>query len=403
MPRPKSAVPRLYLHKPSGRVRVRIDGREVWLGKQGSPEAEEAYRRVVAEYLTTGSAPPRETRPGQGPVVAELIVAYWAFAKAYYVKDGRPTSEVHILRGTLRLLREHYGSTTAADFGPLRLKALREVMVTKDWCRGSVNARISRIKRLFKWGVENELIPASVHHGLSAVAGLRQGRTEAKESAPVLPADEADVNAILPHVSRQVKDMIRIQCYTGMRPGEVCALRPSDVNRDGEVWEYRPPSHKTQHHGRERVVFIGPKAQAILAPYIDNRPAAAYCFSPAEAEAERFVAKRAARKTRVQPSQQNRSKANPKRVKGNRYTVPSYRQAIERGCEKVNEKRGKEELPPIVVWKPNQLRHSAATAIRKTFGLEAAQVALGHAKGDITQVYAERDAALGRKVAAEIG
>ena len=35
-------------------------------------------------------------------------------------------------------------------------------------------------------------------------------------------------------------------------------------------------------------------------------------------------------------------------------------------------------------WSPNRLRHSAATAIRQRFGLEAAQVPLGHASADVT-------------------
>jgi site-specific recombinase XerC len=42
-------------------------------------------------------------------------------------------------------------------------------------------------------------------------------------------------------------------------------------------------------------------------------------------------------------------------------------------------------------WAPNRLRHSAATEIRKNFGLEAAQVILGHSAADVTQIYAERD------------
>lgn len=42
-------------------------------------------------------------------------------------------------------------------------------------------------------------------------------------------------------------------------------------------------------------------------------------------------------------------------------------------------------------WSPNRLRHSRGTEIRKEFGLEAAQVFLGHSAADVTQVYAERD------------
>jgi integrase len=54
-------------------------------------------------------------------------------------------------------------------------------------------------------------------------------------------------------------------------------------------------------------------------------------------------------------------------------------------------------------WAPNQLRHQHATRVRKEFGLEAAQVALGHARADVTQIYAEKNAALAATVAAKIG
>jgi site-specific recombinase XerC len=54
-------------------------------------------------------------------------------------------------------------------------------------------------------------------------------------------------------------------------------------------------------------------------------------------------------------------------------------------------------------WHPNQLRHTAATMIRRDYGLEAAQVILGHSKADVTQIYAERDAAKAIEVIRNIG
>ena len=54
-------------------------------------------------------------------------------------------------------------------------------------------------------------------------------------------------------------------------------------------------------------------------------------------------------------------------------------------------------------WNPNQLRHSAATKIRKHFGLEAAQVALGHSEANVTQIYAERDMTLATEVMRKLG
>lgn len=52
---------------------------------------------------------------------------------------------------------------------------------------------------------------------------------------------------------------------------------------------------------------------------------------------------------------------------------------------------------------PIQMRHSAATEIRKRFSLEGAQLVLGHATANITQVYAERDLPAAGRIAAEVG
>jgi integrase len=42
-------------------------------------------------------------------------------------------------------------------------------------------------------------------------------------------------------------------------------------------------------------------------------------------------------------------------------------------------------------WHPHQLRHNAATELRKEFGIEAARIILGHRSAAITEVYAEKD------------
>ena len=96
-------------------------------------------------------------------------------------------------------------------------------MIDSGLARTTINQRVGRIVRLFKWAVENELVPPGVHHGLKAVAGLQKGRSEARETEPVRPVPDAPVEAIRPHVARQVWAMIELQRLTGMRPGEVVA------------------------------------------------------------------------------------------------------------------------------------------------------------------------------------
>ena len=118
---------------------------------------------------------------------------------------------------------------------------------------------------------------------------------------------------------------------------------------------------------------------------------------------------RAARKTRVQPSQQNRRKPIPRRKPRDKYGKDAYITAVRRACDPAD--RAAHEMAPDVAadtriiprWSPNQLRHAAATEIRRRFGLEAAQVVLGHSKADVTQVYAERDSTLAARVMLEMG
>lgn len=218
--------------------------------------------------------------------IVELIRDYWAFAKTYYRKNGKPTSQVEQINNSLKPLNKLYGETPAKDFGPLALKAVRQEFIKADFCRDEINRKTQKIVRMFKWAVANEKVPASVHHGLKAVEGLKKGRCEVRESPPVKPVPEPFVNAVLPHVSRQVAAMIQLQRLTGMRPGEVVIIRTMDINTAGAIWEYRPESHKTEHHGKDRVIFIGPRAQAILKPWLKT-DMTAYLFSPRESMTER--------------------------------------------------------------------------------------------------------------------
>ncbi len=398
MPNKPRKVPSYRLHKPTGQAVVRIDGRDHYLGRHGTEASHEAYRRTIAEWLTHATTQPAP-RPGQPDApdlsVNELILAFWdRFAGRHYRRpDGTPTGELGNYRDSLRPLRHLYGHTPARDFGPLALKVVRQAMIEAGLARTTINQRVGRIVRLFKWAVENELVPPSVHQALKAVRGLQEGRSEARETVPIKPVSEADVEAIRPFVARQVWAMIELQRLTGMRPGEVTTLRARDLDTSGEVWVYTPATHKTAHLGRGRRIYLGPGAQAVLGPWLRPDPAS-YLFVPREAVEERLAERRRRRRTPMTPSQRARSrKGYPGRPPGERYTTQTYHHAVMYGCRRAG----------IAPWHPNQLRHSAATTIRAKFGLEAAQVILGHAKADTTEIYAEKDARLALRIAAEVG
>lgn len=387
-------IPSYRLHKARGLAVVTLDGKDHYLGPYDSPESWEKYHRLIADHLANRGKPVLPPPTGEPLTIQRLCLAYSDFAETYYVKDGKPTAEVDCVTYALQRLIKLYGTTPAAEFGPKSLKLVRDEYIRDGQVRGTINNNVARIKRMFRWAVENELVPPSTHHALAAVAGLRKGRSAAKESTPVRPVDDAHITAALPFMAPAVQAMVRLQRLTGCRPGEVCQMRPCDIDRSGDVWCFRPQSHKTEHHDQDRRIFIGPQAQAILKPWLDRDPEA-FCFSAAEMVAQQLREKHARRKVPLRYGNRPRTnrKRNPKRKAGRCYTRDSYRRAIERACTEAK----------VPAWSPNQLRHTRATELRRLHGLDAAQVVLGHTEAFVTQIYAERDFHKAEEVMRQVG
>jgi integrase len=401
------------------------------LGKWGSAESKAEYGRVIQRWEAAGRRLAEDV--GGDITINELILAFMAHVGEYYRDgDGRPTHEAEFgFPLSLRPLRELYGSECAADFGPLKLKAVRERIVNSGVSRRTVNQRTWRIKKMFKWGVENELVPPSVYHGVQAVSGLQRGRTLARETEPVRPVSAETVEATLPFLPPTAAALVRLQLLTGARAGELVTLRACNLETSGDIWVYRPRQHKSAHHGMSREIHIGPKAQAVLKPWL-KLGLQAFLFSPREAEEARQAERGRKRQTPRYPSHMRRNErkrrgAKRRRAPKDRYTTQSYGRAVARACDlafplpETLAKRSdettaewKSRLTPeqhvrVKAWRrehrwhPHQLRHLHATEVRRDYGLEGAQVALGHAHADVTQIYARCDASLAKRIAREIG
>lgn len=378
MPRQRRK-PAYTLHKPSGQARVRIGGKDHYLGAFGTKESREEYDRLIDQfYVNEGDVTPVTI------TVRELTVLFIRHAYAYYRRDGEPTGEADNFRQAIRPLNALFRDLRVREFGPKRLMQVRDRMIELGMVRTSINRSIARVKQVFKWGVTQELVPAPVYSALAAVEGLRADRSGAAESEPVQPVPEADIDAVKNHVTAPVWAMIHLQRLTGMRPSEVRAMRCGDIDRSGKVWQFTPRRHKTQHHGRGRVVFIGPRAQLILRPFLTDDPDL-YVFRPSDGRAE-FVGREYREGAKVAVRNSHGQNAP--------YTHHGYDASIRRACRKAK----------VDPWSPGRLRHNAATSIRAEFGdIEAARVVLGHSTPTITEVYAEKDLAAARAVMAKVG
>ena len=429
---PTTSTPKLCRHQGQHQGYVTLDGREYYLGdwparcgKKPPPEVRARFDELIAKWFANGRQLPDERPPLS---VNEVLLAYIKWAEVHYVPKRAKDDQNRFIRYAAAVVRELFGRTPAAEFGPKKLRLVREAMVQRDWCRNLVNAQVDRVRRMFKWAVGEELVPGDVYHALRAVESLRRGAAGVRETEPVKPVLVETVEAVLPHLTPTMRAMVRVQLLTGMRPGELCQLRAADINMTGEngVWLFRPRQHKTQHHGHARVVVIGPQAQEVLRPFL--KAGEEYVFSPKAAERVRHAERRADRKSPLTPSEAARKpKANPKRPKRERYDETSFRNAIYRACDRAfpppdqlarppKESKAKwlarltpDERAALTKWQsehrwhPNQLRHTAATVIRREHGIEAARVILGHSKLTTTEIYAEADQVKAAKVMARIG
>jgi integrase len=436
MPRLVHSTPKYSKHKASGQAVVTIDARDVYLGPHGTAASRREYDRVISEWLARGRRRAVEDEKADLRIV-ELVAAFWKHAQGYYSADH--PGELGSFKVLLKLLKRLYGDTLIAEFGPQQLKALRHAMIKADWARKYINRQVVRLRQVFKWGVSERMVSGDVLFELKSVPGLKTGRTEARESEPVKPVADHLVEGALEFLSPTVRAMVRLQLVTGMRPGEMCAMRTGNIDTTGELWLYQPAKHKTQHHGHQRLIFLGPKAKAILGPLL--RPDLQLpIFSPAESEAwhrERRAGERTTPESCGNAAGTNRRR-RPGRKPGKRFKVDAYRRAIEYACDRafpppeelgrirVAGRRGKDDLRWETVkdhrtrlgeekwaallawrqahrWHPHQLRHNAGTALRKRYGLEGAQVILGHKSLAVTEIYAEKNIAEAQRIMSEVG
>jgi integrase len=349
--------PRAVVTLPDG-----VGGRrDVQLGPWRSKESRLEYARVIGEWEAAGRSLPRSVADAEKDLtINELVALFRPHVEQHYRHaDGTPTGEVDDFRLSLKPLRALFGDTCTKDFGPLALKAIREQMIvqpittgTNDGpkllrvglARGVINQRINRIRRLFRWAVENELVPGEVLFRLEAVKGLAAGRSEARETAPVRPVSDALVEETLPHLTPTVADIVRIQRLTGMRCGEVVIMRGCDLDTTGAIWLYRPDHHKTKHRGHDRVVALPRPAQQIIKRYLKT-DTTAYLFSPRESmEAHRAKLREERLQgphAHIQPSQVERPrKRKPKRAPRDHYDSRAIAQPSPAPASSTDSNRG---------------------------------------------------------------
>jgi integrase len=396
----------VYIPAPSchatGQGYVRWKGKTLYFGRFES--CEKAWREWADDIAkqAVGIAPTRlilGTAASDSGSVHSAVVAFLRHAKEYY----RGNNEFEMLKGVGAMIVEPFGHLPIEQFGAVQLKAVRQAMIGRGWCRKTINSRVGKLRRMFRWGVSEGIVPETVFGSLAALAPLMAGRCgtvpESKRKEPVL---RSTIDATLPYLSSVVTDMVELQWLVGMRPTELCELRTCDIDRSADPWAYRP-RHKNQWRGQSLVYYFGQQSQAILSRRMDPKHPDRPLFQP-ETAAREYVAQSRKQKAGEPLTIRRMFRAS--------YNKSSYRKAIVSAVRQANKARleqaewqgiAADQVELVPHWHPHLLRHSKATALRSSHGIEAARAALGHASFDSTEIYAERDDALARRVATETG
>jgi integrase len=399
MPR-KFRAPGYLHHKATGQAFVRLDGHDYYLGRYDTPESRAAYDRLIADWLRrraghAGVPAPPPARLSVGALAARFL----EHATAKYQGPERIKELLHY-RQALTVLDGLHGRTPAADFGPKALREVRDAMAGK-WSASTANHNLTRLKTMLRWLAQEELLPEARLQALLTVPGLPRD----PEEPDVPPVPEADLAATWPELNPVVRALCGFLLHTAARPSEACRLTPADLHREGRVeiargitaeigdlWAVRYDRHKTHARTRRpRIILVGPRAQAILRPFLEGRPPGAAVFSPKEA-AEAWLA----------AAERSLGPAGRARAPGARYDVPALNHAIVRACERAlglpealrARKRRAERLAwrAANCWSVGQLRHNAASRLREEFGnelgLELGKTILGHTSTTTTLLYA---------------
>ncbi len=83
MSRPKNPIPKYNRHRASGQARIRVNGKDIYLGPWNSKESRAEYNRICAELEATPTGG-TVTTSRTDLTVNEVVAAFWKHAWKHY-------------------------------------------------------------------------------------------------------------------------------------------------------------------------------------------------------------------------------------------------------------------------------------------------------------------------------
>lgn len=369
--------PPITHHKSTNTARVRHKGRDYSLGPWGSTESHRRYAELLLR-LAGAEPPAQSSQAGQPPpakvwTIAEAVARWAAEESPRYDPVG---GEAANMQAALNHLLRVAATKPCADLDAELLETVRQEMRTRNLCAGTINARIGRIRRAWKWIERKKMAPRGSSAGLALLPAIAANDHRYRHQPKRRAATWEELEAVRARCGPVVSAMLLFQWWTGCRSGEVRRARVGEIGTSGEVWLYRPTKHKTSWKGLTRVVMVGPQARAVVEPWLAGKGPEDFVFPS------------------IWGGGWNAGSVLFPRTGSKGYTIHAYARAVRRAANKAG-------LPG---WSAYMCRHAVKQRVAREMGLDAARIYLGHSSISQTAEYsAELDLPTALDVARRLG
>jgi hypothetical protein len=198
MTRPRNEIPKLRRHTAKNRAFFQFRGKRYYTGRWGSREAEEQYRRLIAEIVLpaqdsdTRTIPDAPTLSGDQILVEDLAAE---FLEQVAQRHPPPSREADNIGYAIKELLEIHATTRVVEFTPRALRTFQAHLMRPDRTEGvqgrrvlsrrTLNRRVDSVRKMFRWGVSQELVPLATWQALTTIDGFKHGQFGLKDRPPV--------------------------------------------------------------------------------------------------------------------------------------------------------------------------------------------------------------------------
>ena len=309
-----------------------------------------------------------ETVPVCALALPELLGYYLRSRNNEPLRNPLDKRDENNTKKAITLLAECFPLTDSSQIDREALEKFQIFLVQKVGQRGKTfsrnhcNTLLKFAKSVFFWAAKQKKVPLITEaraFNISQVRALKPS-PKIRENKKRKNISEEHVQDVIDHAERPViAKMMLIESLTGMRPCEVCGIKPSLIDRHYKhgLWLYEPEQHKTAGQGKLRSFIFTQSAQEILAEYLSGDA-----------------------NTPIFRNRRNRP-----------FTTATYDKAV----KKIIETHGLAKLTPY------QLRHNVATWADEELDLDHARAFLGHSNEKTTRIYVHNEIKKIERVAVE--